>query len=202
MLSPTDFKSSWNSAPLVFKTKYYWDSSSQWGPLSVAGMPSLEFVPLPSLSLQHPFLLQTVSQVHLAPSWLYLHSFYPLQCGLFFTFICRESFLPVFRSFSGFLHRCGYYLDVSMGQVEPRRSSNSAVFPHFWTFSDHSKMPGCFWKCGQILVQHPKNFQVWVTIFYLARFLLVFPICTCNCSSFPFLNSGGIYFCTDIWLRH
>lgn len=34
------------------------------------GMPGVGSVPLPSLSPQHPFLLQTVSQVYLTPDYI------------------------------------------------------------------------------------------------------------------------------------
>ena len=59
---------------LVFKAKYSADLFAQSGS-PMPGMPGVGSVPLPSLSPQHPSLLQTVSQVHLTP---YYVSFLPI----------------------------------------------------------------------------------------------------------------------------
>lgn len=103
--------------------------------------------------------------------------------------------------FLGCSHWCRYCLGVSMGQLS-LGSSNSTIFPTSENFLTVQKCLAIFENVDRLLVQQSEHFQIWVIIFYLPRFLLVFPICTYNCSSFPFLNSGGIYFYTDTWLWH
>ena len=87
-----------SSNPLVFKAKCFVDLSSQCGS-SVRGVLGQDLSLLP-LYPGHIFFLQAVLQVNLALN--YISALTTLfSCGLFSTFSCGESVLPVFRLFSG-----------------------------------------------------------------------------------------------------
>ena len=126
VLSPTDCKNSQTSSPLVFKTQFHGDSSSEWGS-PVPGMPGVEFASGPSLCPQHPYLPRTVLWVSFGsqPSLCPCSSF---QCGFFSTFCYGDSVLPVFLLFSG-LFTLIWVLFSCLCGAGWVGSSYSAIFP-------------------------------------------------------------------------
>ena len=73
--------------------------------------------------------------------------FYPLQRGLFSTFSCGESLLPVFGSLSGYLHWYGYYPSVSVRWGE-FRFFWFCYLPRTSAFSLSILPSGSGWRCS------------------------------------------------------
>ena len=117
MLSPADCKNSWNYAPLVFWARCCGASSSPWVPWAFGAW--YEDLVL-SLSMASVSLPPMDIFVGLFSSWLSLCHCYPLQCDLLSTFTYGKSVLPVLDHFLFYLHGCGCFLVVSMGQGELR----------------------------------------------------------------------------------
>jgi len=116
-LSPADFKTSWNLAPLVFKARSYGDSSFPCRIFGVRICFSPFSMPMPAESRP-----PVDGPMGLLSSQLCFHTSYSLQCGLFSSLhlVIKSLSCQFLGHFLIYLHWCGCYLVVSVGPDELR----------------------------------------------------------------------------------